>query len=77
MGTGSDKVIIASDNTWYYYNLTSLLSIPVTFDQNAFIENLKRMKSMVKNIDLIIPGHDPLVFSKFPTIAEGVVKIKN
>ena len=32
---------------------------------------------MVKNIDLIIPGHDPLVFSKFPTIAEGVVKIKN
>ncbi len=32
---------------------------------------------MVKNIDLIIPGHDPLVFSKFPKVAEGVVKIKN
>ncbi len=77
VGTGSDKVIIASDNTWLYYNLTSLLSIPITFDQKAFIENLKRMKSMVKNIDLIIPGHDPLVFSKFPKVAEGVVKIKN
>ena len=76
VGTGSDKVIIASDNTWLYYNLTSLLSIPITFDQKAFIENLKRMKSMVKNIDLIIPGHDPLVFSKFPKVAEGVVKIK-
>jgi glyoxylase-like metal-dependent hydrolase (beta-lactamase superfamily II) len=77
VGTGSDKVIIASDNTWLYYNLTSLLSIPITFDQKAFIENLKRMKSMVKNIDLIIPGHDPLVFSKFPKVAKGVVKIKN
>ena len=77
VGTGSDKVIIASDNTWLYYNLTSLLSIPITFDQKAFIENLKRMKSMVKNIDLIIPGHDPLIFSKFPKVAEGVVKIKN
>ena len=77
VGTGSDKVIIASDNTWLYYNLTSLLSIPITFDQKAFIENLKRMKSMVNNIDLIIPGHDPLVFSKFPTITKGVVKIKN
>ena len=77
VGTGSDKVIIASDNSWLYYNLTSLLSIPITFDQKAFIENLKRMKRMVKNIDLIIPGHDPLVFSKFPKVAEGVVKIKN
>ena len=77
VGTGSDKVIIASDNTWLYYNLTSLLSIPITFDQKAYIQNLKRMKSMVKNIDLIIPGHDPLVFSKFPKAAEGVVKIKN
>lgn len=77
VASGSDKVIIASDNTWLYYNLTSLLSIPITFDQNAFIENLKRMKSIVKNIDLIIPGHDPLVFSKFPKVAEGVVKIKN
>ena len=76
VGTGSDKVIIASDNTWLYYNLTSLLSIPITFDQKAFIENLKRMKSMVKNIDLIIPGHDPLVFSKFPKVTEAVVKIK-
>lgn len=77
VGSGSDKVIIASDNSWYYYNLTSLLSIPITFDQKAYIENLKRMKSMVKNIDMIIPGHDPLVFSKFPKVAEGVVKIKN
>ena len=51
VGTGSDKVIIASDNTWLYYNLTSLLSIPITFDQKAYIQNLKRMKSMVKNID--------------------------
>lgn len=35
VGSGSDKVIRASDNTWYYYNLTSLLSIPVTSDQKA------------------------------------------
>jgi glyoxylase-like metal-dependent hydrolase (beta-lactamase superfamily II) len=71
----SNKVIIASDNTWLYYNLTSLLSIPITFDQKAYIKNLKRMKSMVKNIDLIIPGHDPLVFSKFTKMADDIVRI--
>ena len=76
VGTGAEKVIIASDNSWLYYNLTSLLSIPITFDQKAYLKNLKRMRSMVKNVDLIIPGHDPLVFTKFLKIAEGVVKIK-
>lgn len=76
VGTGSDKVIIASDNAWYYYNLTSLLSIPITFDQKAYIENLKRMKGMVNNIDLILPGHDPAVFFKFPKVADDVVRIK-
>jgi glyoxylase-like metal-dependent hydrolase (beta-lactamase superfamily II) len=72
----ANKVIIASDNSWLYYNLTSLLSIPITFDQKAYIKNLKRMRSMVKNRDLILPGHDPLVFSKFPGVADGVVRIK-
>ena len=76
VNTDNNKVIIASDNTWFYYNLTSLLSIPITFDQNAYIENLKRMKTMVKNIDFILPGHDPEVFTKFPKVADDVVKIK-
>lgn len=76
IGTGADKVIIASDNSWLYYNLANLLPIPITFDQKAYLKNLKRMKSMVKNIDLIVPGHDPLVFTKFPKVVENIVKIK-
>lgn len=74
--SASDKVIIASDNAWFYYNINSLLPIPVTHDVKAYSKNLKRMKKMVTNMDLIIPGHDPLVFSKFPRVAVDVVKIK-
>lgn len=55
VGTQTDKVIIASDNSWLYYNLSSLLSIPITFDQKAYVKNLKRMREMVKNVDLIVP----------------------
>ena len=76
VGTGIDKVIIASDNSWLYYNLINLLPIPITLDQKAYLNNLKRMKGMVENVDLIIPGHDPLVFSKFPTVLDGVVRIR-
>jgi len=71
-----EKVILASDNSWFYYNVESGLPIPIGMDVKAYAANLKRMKSMVKDVDLIIPGHDPLVFSRFPKVAEDVVRIK-
>jgi glyoxylase-like metal-dependent hydrolase (beta-lactamase superfamily II) len=73
----SGKTILASDNIWYYYNLKHLLPIPkYTFDPKAYVSAMKRMKTLVTNPELIIPGHDALVFSKFPTVADRVVKIE-
>jgi hypothetical protein len=37
---------------------------------------MKRMKTLVSNTELIIPGHDELIMSKFPKVADGVVKIE-
>jgi hypothetical protein len=46
-------------------------------DPKAYVGAMKRMKTLVTNPDFIIPGHDDLVFTKFPNVAEGVVKIGN
>ncbi len=75
VGPDNDRTIIASDNAWFYYNLTSLLP-SLSLDPKAYVNNLKRMKTMVKNIDYIIPGHDPLIFTKFPKITENIVRIR-
>lgn len=73
----SGKTIIASDNIWYYYNLKYLLPIPkYTFDAKAYVNAMIRMKTLVSNSELIIPGHDALMFSKFPKVADRVVKIE-
>jgi glyoxylase-like metal-dependent hydrolase (beta-lactamase superfamily II) len=48
----------------------------LTFDSDAYIEAMKRMKTIVPNTDYIIPGHDDLVFTKFPEITEWIVKIE-
>lgn len=74
--TTSDPVIIASDNSWFSYNLKQELPIPVTHDTQAYVQNLKRMKTMTKNIDLILPGHDPSVMTKFPRVADDIVKVR-
>jgi hypothetical protein len=37
---------------------------------------MQRMKTMVTDEKYIIPAHDSQLFSRFPTIANGVVQIK-
>jgi glyoxylase-like metal-dependent hydrolase (beta-lactamase superfamily II) len=71
-----NKILLASDAIWFYYNLNNLLPVPTfTFDPKGYVEAMKRMKTLVSNPDLIIPGHDDLIFSKFTKISEGIVKI--
>jgi len=77
--TGGDKVILASDNIWIYYNLDHLASSPYpngTFDTAAYVRSMRRMKTQASDIKYIIPGHDPAVFSRFPLIKPDIVKIR-
>jgi glyoxylase-like metal-dependent hydrolase (beta-lactamase superfamily II) len=76
--TGTNKVLLASDNIWIYYSLEHLVppSTGGTLDPVGYLKAIQRMKTMVANVKYIIPGHDAKVFSIFPKIADGVVEIK-
>lgn len=76
--TGINKIILASDNIWIYYNLEHLRPAASlgTFDTTAYIKSMQRMKTLASNVKYIIPGHDSRVFSIFPSISQGVVKIE-
>jgi glyoxylase-like metal-dependent hydrolase (beta-lactamase superfamily II) len=76
--TGVNKVLLASDNIWIYYNLEHLApaSTGGTLNPAGYVKSMQRMKTLVFNVKYIIPGHDASVFSKFPAITDGVVEIK-
>jgi glyoxylase-like metal-dependent hydrolase (beta-lactamase superfamily II) len=76
--SGMDKIIIASDNAYTYYNIDHSKSAPAhaTFDTTAYVKAIERMKTLASDVKFIIPGHDNLMFAKFPTITEGIIKIK-
>jgi glyoxylase-like metal-dependent hydrolase (beta-lactamase superfamily II) len=76
--TGTNKVLLASDNIWVYYSLEHLMPpIPGgTWDPAGFVRSMQRMKTLVSDVKYIIPGHDARVFSIFPGVADGVVEIK-
>ena len=73
--TGKEKIILASDNIWFYYNFNNLLSASLTFDTTGYINQMKRMKTLASDVKLIIPGHDGQIFTRFPKVADGVVRI--
>ena len=76
--TGSDKILIASDNIWIYYNLDKLLPAPSygTFDPKAYVAGMQRMKILASKTNYILPGHDDQVFKRFPTVVDGIIRIK-
>jgi hypothetical protein len=78
VNTGVNKILLASDNIWVYYSLDHLIppSEGGTWDNAAFVKSMERMKTLVSDPKYIIPGHDHQVFSRFPTITDGIVEIK-
>ena len=78
VNTGNNKVVLASDNIWIYYNLEHLApaSTGGTLEPPGYIKAMQRMKSLVTDVKFIIPGHDAAIFSRFPKVVDGVVEIK-
>lgn len=73
--TRSGTVVLASDNMYLYENLEKHAPIAQTFDRASNLRAQDRMKTLASRPELIVPGHDPAVLTRFPKVAEGVVRI--
>jgi glyoxylase-like metal-dependent hydrolase (beta-lactamase superfamily II) len=76
VNTGAGTVVVASDNVYLYENIDKHLPIASTFDADSNLKAQDRMKQIASNPRLIVPGHDPAVFSRFPKPGDGVAKIE-
>jgi glyoxylase-like metal-dependent hydrolase (beta-lactamase superfamily II) len=76
VNTAVGQVVLASDNMYLYENLEKHAPIAQTLDRESNLRAQDRMKQLAAGEQWIIPGHDPLVMTKFPEVAPGVVKIQ-
>ncbi len=74
--TAKGTVVLASDNIYLYENLSRHLPIAQTLDPQSNLAAQQRMKRIASAERLIVPGHDPAVFERFPSAGPGVVKIE-
>lgn len=68
-------VVLASDNAYLYENLEKHLPIAQTLDAASNLAAQDRMATLAASPSLIIPGHDPAVFERFPKPGNGVARI--
>lgn len=69
VGTGT-VTLLASDNAYLYRNLERMRPV-ATFtpdDTTANLAALQRMLQLAGGVDNVIPGHDPAMFERYPTI---------
>ena len=76
VNTKAGTVILASDNMYLYENLEKHVPIAQTLDAASNLRAQDRMKQLAASPRLIVPGHDPAVFDKFPKVSDRVVRIE-
>jgi glyoxylase-like metal-dependent hydrolase (beta-lactamase superfamily II) len=74
--TSSGTVVLASDNVYLYENLARHVPIAQTLDAASNLRAQDRMVTLASDPRLIVPGHDPEVFVRFPTPGNGIARIR-
>ena len=74
--TAAGTVVLASDNAYLYENFAKHVPIAQTLDSASNLRTQARMLSLASDPRLIVPGHDPEVFVRFPTPGNGVAQIR-
>lgn len=74
--TAEGTVVLASDNAYFFENLERHIAIGTTLDAVSNLRAQERMKQLASRPDLIVPGHDPAVFERFPKRSDRVVQIQ-
>lgn len=76
VGAKVDTIVVASDNAYLYENLERHLPIAQTLDAASNLKAQERMGRIASSPRLIVPGHDPKVFERFPKPGNGVALIQ-
>ena len=76
VNTAAGTVVLASDNMYLYENLDKHAPIAQTLNAESNLRAQDRMKQLAADPRLIVPGHDPAVFARFPNPKPGVAKIE-
>ncbi len=70
--TAKGWMVLASDAAHYYENLADRRPFWIVHNVEDYMAALDRALALASEPDLVIPGHDPLVFERFPPAGDDL-----
>lgn len=65
-------IVLASDATHYYENMFDVRPFSIVYDVGQMVEGYGRLRDLADEDRFIVPGHDPLVFDRYPSAGDGL-----
>lgn len=59
-------VVLASDATHFYANMEQGRPFPIVYDMGEVLQGYETVRTLADSPDHIVPGHDPLVMTRYP-----------
>lgn len=70
--TEAGWLVLASDAVHFYENIERVRPFAIVHDVGKMVEGYGRLRELADHESLIVPGHDALVFDRFPAAADGL-----
>ena len=71
MKTRRGWVVLASDASHFYAHVDGNRVYPVVFSAGDALEGYGKLRSLATSPQHIVPGHDPLVLTRYPAARPG------
>jgi glyoxylase-like metal-dependent hydrolase (beta-lactamase superfamily II) len=71
--TARGWVVLASDAAHYYENIDGERPFPIVFNVAEMLAGHRRLKALAGSPTLLVPGHDPEVLARYPSVAGDAV----
>lgn len=70
--TARGWVVLASDASHYYLNITERNPFPALYNFNDMVKAWDTCRALADSPDHIVPGHDPLVLRRYPAVSSSL-----
>ena len=65
-------LVLASDASHFYENIDTANPFPIIHNLGDMYEAYRKLRTLSGAANLIVPGHDPLVMKRYPTLRPGL-----
>ncbi len=72
VATSIGWLVLASDASHYYENMVTGRPFPIVYNLGDMLEGHRRCARLASDPAFVIPGHDPLVFDRYPVAGPGL-----